>query len=113
MIELPKLSRRQFMAALLAGGVVTAEGLWMPGTKLISIPESTIVMPSERMVRIMLLGSGKQPLPVGVNGKVVLLPYGKPVEILQRYVDALQNALVRQIGSNGWESVWAHPFKVL
>lgn len=26
------------MAAMLAGGVMTAEGLWMPGTKLISIP---------------------------------------------------------------------------
>lgn len=33
------LSRRQFFAMLAAGWVVTAEGLWMPGTKLISIPK--------------------------------------------------------------------------
>lgn len=32
------MNRRQFMAAIAAGAVVTAEGLWMPGQKLISIP---------------------------------------------------------------------------
>ena len=33
------MNRRQFIAAIAAGGVVTAEGLWMPGRKLISIPK--------------------------------------------------------------------------
>lgn len=33
------MDRRQFLAALAAGGVVTAAGLWMPGQKLISIPK--------------------------------------------------------------------------
>lgn len=32
------MNRRQFMAMLAAGAVVTADGLWMPGRKLISIP---------------------------------------------------------------------------
>lgn len=32
------VSRRKFFAMMAAGAVVTAEGLWMPGQKLISIP---------------------------------------------------------------------------
>ena len=32
------MNKREFLAAFLAGAVVTAEGLWFPGTKLISIP---------------------------------------------------------------------------
>ena len=39
MLDPKKLSRRQFLSALAAGGVVTASGLWMPGEKLISIPK--------------------------------------------------------------------------
>ena len=31
--------RRTFFAMLAAGMVMTAEGVWMPGTKLISIPK--------------------------------------------------------------------------
>jgi len=30
------------MAVMAAGAVITAEGLWMPGTKLISIPSGTV-----------------------------------------------------------------------
>jgi len=33
------MNRRKFLAAMAAGAVITAEGLWMPGSKLISIPE--------------------------------------------------------------------------
>jgi hypothetical protein len=36
----PLMNRRGFMAAIAAGAVVTAEGLWMPGSKLISIPKA-------------------------------------------------------------------------
>lgn len=32
------MNRRQLLAGLAAGGVLTASGLWMPGKKLISIP---------------------------------------------------------------------------
>ena len=32
------MDRRAFLAALAAGAVVTAGGLWIPGQKLISIP---------------------------------------------------------------------------
>lgn len=39
------LSRREFIAALMAGVVVTAEGLWMPGEKLISIPSRKFFIP--------------------------------------------------------------------
>ena len=45
MINLTNLSRREFIAALMAGGVITAQGLWMPGTKLISIPKRIMVPP--------------------------------------------------------------------
>ncbi len=34
-----KLSRRDLFKALAAGAVMTAGGLWLPGQKLISIPE--------------------------------------------------------------------------
>jgi hypothetical protein len=40
-----KLTRRQFLAAMMAGGVMTAAGLWMPGEKLISIPSRKIYLP--------------------------------------------------------------------
>jgi hypothetical protein len=33
------MDRRKFLAAMAAGAVVTAEGLWIPGQKLISIPK--------------------------------------------------------------------------
>ncbi len=44
-----KLSRRHFMAAIAAGMVMTAEGLWMPGQKLISIPSKKIFIPPGRL----------------------------------------------------------------
>lgn len=33
------MHRRHFLAALASGAVMTAEGLWVPGKKLISIPK--------------------------------------------------------------------------
>ena len=33
------MDRRTFLAAMAAGAIVTAEGLWIPGQKLISIPK--------------------------------------------------------------------------
>jgi len=32
------MNRRELFQALAAGAIITAEGLWFPGTKLISIP---------------------------------------------------------------------------
>lgn len=40
-----EMSRRTFFAMLGAGWIVTAEGLWMPGTKLISIPKPSLSTP--------------------------------------------------------------------
>lgn len=37
------------MAGLGAGMIMTAEGLWMPGEKLISIPSRKIFIPSGRL----------------------------------------------------------------
>ena len=42
-VHMPKLTRREMLAMIAAGGVVTAAGIWMPGTKLISIPKRVIV----------------------------------------------------------------------
>ena len=36
------MNRRELLIALAAGAVVTAEGLWFPGTKLISIPKPVL-----------------------------------------------------------------------
>ena len=36
------MNRRNFLACLAAGGVVTATGMWMPGQKLISIPKRVV-----------------------------------------------------------------------
>ena len=38
------MTRRELFAAFAAGAVVTAEGLWFPGTKLISIPAAPIAL---------------------------------------------------------------------
>lgn len=44
------MNRRQFMQALMAGAVVTAEGLWMPGAKTISIPSGKVFTGQEYIV---------------------------------------------------------------
>jgi hypothetical protein len=36
------MTRRELLAGMLAGGVMTAAGLWVPGTKLISIPTGKV-----------------------------------------------------------------------
>lgn len=40
------MNRREFMAMLAAGGVMTAAGIWMPGEKVISIPSRKIFVPA-------------------------------------------------------------------
>jgi len=44
------MNRREFMAAIGAGGVVTASGLWMPGEKLISIPSGEVYTGGNRLL---------------------------------------------------------------
>lgn len=44
-----QVSRRQFIAAMAAGMVMTAEGLWVPGQKLISIPSRKIFLPAGKL----------------------------------------------------------------
>jgi len=36
------MNRRELLCALAAGAIVTAEGLWMPGKRLISIPRPSL-----------------------------------------------------------------------
>lgn len=62
------------MAAMMAGAVVTAEGLWMPGKKLISIPKSPGVY------GIGLL-PGTEPKPNTVNFTVTGLEAGDRVYV--------------------------------
>ena len=93
MINPTNLSRREFLAALAAGGVVTAAGLWMPGTKLISIPKRIMVPPDHLGdVHLVLEGDG-EPLPVGVNGRVIFIPRGEPVWVPEKFVHVLDNAV--------------------
>jgi len=42
-------SRREFLAAMMAGGAVIAGELWIPGQKLISIPSRKIFIPDGRL----------------------------------------------------------------
>ena len=44
-----EISRRGFIAGMAAGMIMTAEGLWMPGQKLISIPSKKIFIPQGRL----------------------------------------------------------------
>ncbi len=39
------MNRRELLACLVAGGVITAAGLWMPGQRLISIPSDIVSGP--------------------------------------------------------------------
>ncbi len=45
-------SRREFLAAMGAGGMVIAGELWIPGQKLISIPSRKIFIPEGRLAWI-------------------------------------------------------------
>lgn len=36
---------------------------------------------------------GKRPVTVGVNGRVILLPRGRPIDVAYRYYEALKNAV--------------------
>jgi hypothetical protein len=36
------MNRRKFLTAMAAGAIITAEGLWIPGQKLISIPSGRV-----------------------------------------------------------------------
>ncbi len=45
----PHFNRREFMAVLMAGGVVTVAGLWLPGEKLISIPSHRYFVPAGQL----------------------------------------------------------------
>jgi hypothetical protein len=62
---------------------------------------------------------GREPVPVGVNGRVVLIKRGVPVEVPEEYVHALQNANKMQYdtGPNGElinpTMVPTYPFSVL
>ncbi len=53
--------------------------------------------PEEGMVRIFIgiqeEAGGSDPVPVGVNGRIMLIPRGKNVDIPERYLEALQHAV--------------------
>lgn len=79
---------------------------------------------SSDKVRIIIQRSeeagGDEPVPVGVNGKVMLVPRGEPVEIPRPYFEVLQHAVkhvYEQLAEGGINpiprQVPAYPFQVL
>lgn len=54
-------------------------------------------LPEDGMVRINIgiqeEAGGNDPVPVGVNGKIMLIPRGKDVDIPTRYLEALSHAV--------------------
>ena len=62
-------SRREFLAAMMAGGAVVAGELWIPGQKLISIPSRKIFIP-EGTLAWMEDGQGF----IHQKGKIIAIP---------------------------------------
>lgn len=62
---------------------------------------------------------GSEPVPVGVNGQIMVIPRGKPVDVPKAYVHALSNANRAhwETNSNGelttMRFVPTHPFSIL
>ncbi len=102
------VNRREFLAALAAGYVVTAEGLWLPGKKVISIPKREVVQPD--YLRIILEGEGN-PLPVGVNGKILMIPYGEVVNVPKEFVRVLDDAMQFDL-DNRAGPLLVHPYRL-
>ncbi len=61
------MDRRKFLAAMAAGAVITAEGLWMPGSKLISIPEKTSRIFEIVGPKIIITGNYPSPIWPGIE----------------------------------------------
>lgn len=75
----------------------------------------TIMIPMQEMPG----SEGKEPVPVGVNGKVMLIPRGKQVSVPAEYVHALENArkaspVTDENGKlTGMTEVPSYPFMVM
>jgi hypothetical protein len=87
-------------------------------------PRKAVSAPDhERKVRIHIAvaegTAGSQPVPVGVNGILMLIPRGKDVEIPWRYLHALQNAKTKLPVTDDdgqivdWREAPAYPVSVL
>lgn len=70
------MNRREFVAMMLAGGVVTAAGIWMPGDKLISIPSRKIFIPEGTLA---WLDAGEPR--IYQNGEIKVIPMHFDVDI--------------------------------
>ncbi len=70
------MNRREFVAMLMAGAVVTAAGIWMPGDKLISIPSRKIFIPPGTLA---WLDAGDPH--IVLDGKVLAIPKYFDVDI--------------------------------
>ncbi len=65
------------MAAIMAGGVLTASGLWMPGEKVISIPSKRFFVPEGSLA---WLDDGKPMVMMG-RGKIFEIPQYFDIDI--------------------------------
>lgn len=92
-----QVSRRQFLAAVAAGMVMTAEGLWMPGQKLISIPSRKIFLPAGKLAwmedGVMYMYSGGRR---GGRTEPTLIP--KYFDVHVRGAEIVREALKRNSG---------------
>lgn len=80
-----KLSRREVFKALVAGGVLTATGLWMPGEKVISIPSGKVFDP-QRFVTLLSTGAHSDIMvPVPTEGSTLQEFYSQLCEIMDSF----------------------------
>ena len=70
------MNRREFVAMLMAGGVITAAGVWMPGEKVISIPSRKFFVPTGTLA---WLDAGDPH--IVLDGKVLAIPKYFDVDI--------------------------------
>ena len=89
-------NRREFFAAMAAGMVVTAEGLWMPGEKLISIPSHRYFAPAGSLA--WMDRAKREFVEHHYEIAKVMLPGGKIIEIPEYFDVEIRGAeLVRDI----------------
>lgn len=82
-----------------------------------TVAAAPVVDETERMITIIIARSerDKQPVPIGVNGRVIRIKRGEQVTIPERFVHALRNAVqqIRDADSGEMRDVEAYPFQIL
>lgn len=85
------MNRRSFLGLSLKSAVL---GIAL-STNLGRAGFSVITIRKERTVLLEVFPGVQNPLPIGVNGSVMVVPTGEPVEVPYRFYEALKNAVKR------------------